>query len=261
MKENRVRRKLQSGQTTLGGFLGMGSPHVAELMAHAGLEWLVIETEHSGLDSAQVEHVLMAVSGTDTIPVVRVPPSDLFSIQRSLDMGGMGVLVPMVKTVAEAEAIVAATRYPPQGKRGFGPLRASHYSLEYNDYLAQANDNILVALILETVEAVEALEDIASVPGIDIIYVGLWDLSLAMGLDPRQVPLPETDAVIETALEVGRRTGVAIGTGCGSPGELSERESQGFTFLGAGSDYSLLIEGLTARVEAFRSSRPGGGKS
>jgi len=256
MKENWVRQKVISGQTTIGAFLGLGSPHVAELLAHAGLEWLVIETEHSGLDSAQVEHMLMAVSGTDTIPLVRVPPSDLFSIQRSLDLGAMGVLVPMVRTRGEAEAIVAATRYPPEGTRGFGPLRASHYSLEYDDYLVQAHKNILVALILETVEAVEALHEIASVPGVDIIYLGLWDLSLAMGLDPRQVPHPETDAVIGDALKVSRQTGVAIGIGCGSPEELLLRESEGFAFVGAGSDYSLLIEGARTRVEAFRASRP-----
>ena len=102
MKENWVRQKVISGQATIGGFLGLGSPNVAELLAHVGLEWLVIETEHSGLDSAQVEHMLMAINGTNTIPLVRVPPSDLFSIQRSLDLGAMGVVVPMVKTAAEA---------------------------------------------------------------------------------------------------------------------------------------------------------------
>ena len=258
MKENSVRQKVISGQPTIGGFLGLGSPNVAELLAHVGLEWLVIETEHSGLDSAQVEHMLMAINGTNTIPLVRVPPSDLFSIQRSLDLGAMGLVVPMVKTTAEAEAVVAATRYPPEGRRGFGPLRASHYSLDYDDYLGQANENILVALILETVEAVEALEEIASVPGIDILYMGLWDLSLAMGLDPRQVPHPETDAVIETALKVGQKTGVALGIGCGSPEELLRRESEGFTFMGYGSDYSLLIGAARTGVEAFRASRPRG---
>ena len=167
----------------------------------------------------------------------------------------MGVLVPMIKTAAEAEAVVSATRYPPKGTRGFGPLRASKYTIEYDSYLENANKNILVALILETKEAVENLEEIASIPGIDIIYMGLWDLSLSMGLDPRLQPLPETDTVVETALKVSQKTGVAIGMGCENFEELLRRESEGFTFMGIGSDYSLLLNAASTRVKAFQASR------
>ncbi len=256
MKENWVRRKVISGETAVGCFVGLGSPNVAELLAHVGYEWLLIETEHNSLDSAQVEHMLMAIQGTDTIPLVRVPPADLFAIQRSLDQGAMGVMVPMVKTPAEAEAIVAATRYPPEGKRGFGPVRASRYTLGYDSYLDRANENILVALILETVAAVEVLQDIASVPGVDVLYMGLWDLCLDMGLDPRQLPHPETDAVIKTALKVGEQTGTAIGIGCATPDEFLQRESQGFSFMACGSDLGLLIQGATPLLETYRTSRP-----
>lgn len=258
LQENWVRQKVLSGNTSIGCFVGLGSPNVAELLAHLGYEWLLIETEHNSLDSAQVEHMLMAIQGTDTIPLVRVPPADLFSIQRSLDQGAMGVMVPMVKTPAEAEAVVAATRYPPEGKRGFGPLRATRYTLEYDSYLDKANENILVALILETVEAVEVLEDVASVPGVDVLYMGLWDLCLNMGLDPRQLPHPETDAVIRTALEVGEQTGVAIGIGCETPNDFLRREAQGFTFMACGSDLGLLIQAATPKLEAFHTSRPPG---
>lgn len=261
MQENRVRRKVIAGETAVGCFLGLGSPPVAELLAHCGYDWLLVETEHNALDSAQVERMLMAIDGSGAMPMVRVPPSDLFAIQKALDIGGMGIIVPMVKTVEEAEAVVAATRYPPEGTRGFGPLRASRYTLDYEDYLERANQNILVGLLLETAEAVEDLERIASVPGVDLLYMGMWDLSLALGVDPRRQPHPETDAVIDKALQVGRDTGVAIGIGVGSPEDLTHRLEQGFTFLGYGSDYSLLVGGATSAVETFRASQSGNSES
>src|SRR5436190_12615175 len=139
MRANWVREKLGAGQPTIGLFLGLGSPNVAELLSHAGFDWLVIETEHNGLDSAEVEHLLMAMNGADVIPIVRVPSANPVYIQRALDMGALGIMVPMVKSAQEALAIVAATRYPPAGSRSFGPLRASHYSFDNADYLAHAN--------------------------------------------------------------------------------------------------------------------------
>src|SRR4051812_28745249 len=115
MRTNLVREKLRSGQPTIGCFLGLGSPNVAELMASAGFDWLIIETEHNALDSAEIQHMLMAVGGTDTVPLVRIPSSNPVFIQRALDMGAMGIVVPLVKTPSEAQAIVRATRFPPQG--------------------------------------------------------------------------------------------------------------------------------------------------
>jgi len=252
MQTNWVREKLLAGQPTVGCFMGLGSPNVAELLAHVGFDWLVIETEHSALDSAEIEHMLMATSGSKTIPLVRVPSREPVFIQRALDMGAMGVVVPMVKTAAEVEAIVSATRYPPVGTRGFGPLRASHYALDYEDYLNRANDNMIVALILETPEAMENLEEIAAVPGLDAVYLGLFDYCMAMGLNPLQMPFPETEAAIERALEVGRKTGLAIGIGGASPEDLRQRKAQGFTMLGYGPDFYLLADAARAGVEAFR---------
>src|SRR5215469_12299288 len=158
MHANPVLTKLRSGEATLGCFVGLGSPNVVELLGHAGLDWLVLETEHNGLDAAEVEHLLRATSGTQAVPIVRVPSAQHVFIQRALDMGALGVMVPLVRSVAEVEAIVRATRYPPQGTRSFGPLRASHYGFDNADYLKRANANILVALIIETREAIEHID-------------------------------------------------------------------------------------------------------
>ena len=252
MQKNQVRRKVLAGEPVLGALLGLGSPSVAELMGHAGYDFLVVETEHSALDLAQVEHMLMALSGTNAVPIVRVPSADPLFIQRALDAGAMGLLVPMVKTAAEAEAIVSATRYPPVGTRGFGPLRASHYTMDYPDYFASANENILIALILETKEALENLEEIASVPGIDAIFCGLFDLCLSLGLNPMDQPLPEIEEAMKEAAAICHECGVPIGVGCGSPDELRTRHGQGFRFHVYGTDFILLGAAARQGVEAFR---------
>lgn len=254
MVTNQVREKLRAGQPAIGCFLGLGSPNVAELLGHAGFDWLVIETEHNGLDSAEVEHMLMAVSGTGAVPIVRVPSSDPVFIQRALDMGAMGVLVPLVKTANEAEAIVRATRYPPHGTRSWGPLRASRYTFDNEDYFNRANDNILVALILETKEAVEDVDAIAAVPGVDVLSLGPWDLSLSLGLNPLKLPLPEVEEVLERALDVGRKRGVAIGSGCNAPEQVRRLQDRGVTFISYGPDYSLIADAARAGLAAFKQS-------
>ena len=253
MRPNWVREKLQAGEPTIGALMGLGSPNVAELMACAGYDWLVIETEHNALDSAQVEHMLMAISGTQTIPLVRPPSGDPLVIQKALDIGAMGVFVPMVRTAAEAETIVRATRYRPEGTRGFGPLRASQYTMDYADYLARANENILVVLIVETKEALENLDEIMAVSGVDALYFGLFDLCLALGLNPMNLPFPETEAAIERALVLGKQRGVAIGIGSGAPDNLQMRLEQGMTFVNYGTDYQLLGDAVRAGLEGFRS--------
>ena len=252
MLRNEVREKLLAGRPVLGAMLGLGSPNVAELMAMAGYDFLIIETEHNGLDSAEVEHMLMAI-GQEAVPVVRVPSADPVFIQRALDIGGMGILVPMVRTAGEAAAIVGATRYPPQGTRGFGPLRASRYTFDYEEYYAGANDNILVALIVETREALENLDEIAAVSGVDALFFGLFDLCLSLGLNPMQQPFPELEEAMEAAAETGRKRGVAIGVGVPSPEELRRRNDMGFRFHVYGTDYMMLGAAAKAGVEAFRS--------
>lgn len=254
MKTNRVRERLRAGQPTIGCFLGLGSPGVAELLGHAGFDWLVIETEHNGLDSAEVEHMLRAVETTDAVPIVRVPSANPVYIQRALDLGGMGILVPLVRSAAEAEAIVRATRYPPQGSRSWGPLRASRYTFDNRDYMDRANENILVALILETREAVEDLDAIAAVPGVDALFLGAADLSFAYGLDFLTGVHPPIEAAIEQMIAVCRRRGVACGTGDTSPAAIQRWVERGCTFLSYSTDYNLLASAVRDPLAELRTS-------
>ena len=255
MKENQVRQRLKTRKPAIGCFLGLGSPAVAEMMARAGMDWLVIETEHNALDSAEIQHMLMAINGSDTVPIVRVPNRDQVYIQRALDMGALGILVPGVRTADEARAIVSYTRFPPSGVRSWGPLRASDYTLDNDDYLSRANDNILVCLILETRDAVQNLEEICDVPGIDVLTIGPWDLSLELGLDPRKLPLPEIEEITNAALEIARPRGVEIGVSASSPEGIRERQQQGFAFIQYGPDYNLLVNAVNAGLNAFERER------
>ena len=252
MKDNHVRQKLRAGEAVLGLQVGLGSPNVMELLAHVGFDFLVIETEHTAIDSAQVEHMLMAVNGTQSIPLLRPSVGTPHEIQKGIDAGAMGLFMPMVRTAAEAEAIVKATRYPPQGTRGFGPLRASHYTLDYPDYFARADDNMLVTFILETKEALESLEDIMSVPGVDAFYFGLFDLCISMGLNPIEMPHPEIDAAIDYAVALSKKTGVAVGIGVDNPDDLKMRLDQGMRFMTYSTDFHILMKAARTGVDAFR---------
>ena len=157
MHKNETREKLRKQKPVLGPFVGLQSPHVAELMGHAGFDFVVVESEHNAIESAEIEHILMAVGNTDSTPIVRIPTSEKVYIQKALDIGAMGIVVPAVKTAEEAGQIVSATRFPPVGGRSWGPLRASKYTFDNEDYLQNANDNILVILIIETAEALDNL--------------------------------------------------------------------------------------------------------
>jgi 4-hydroxy-2-oxoheptanedioate aldolase len=248
---HRIREKLRAGDPTLGCFMGLGSPTVAEVLGHAGFEWLVIETEHNGLDMAQVQELVTAVEGTGAVPFVRVPSLDRVAIQRSLDIGARGIVVPLVRTADEAAAIVSATRFPPVGTRSFGPLRAARYGLDNEDYFRRANEQIVVMLILETREAYEGIREIAAVPGIDALYIGPFDLALSFGLDPLGAATAEVEALIRDAQRVCATSGAALGVPVRTVDELERRRAEGFTLLAFGPDYLLVADAARAAVAAF----------
>lgn len=252
MTSNPVKDKLHDGKTSVGTFMGLGSPQVTEVLARAGLEWLIIECEHSAVDIPHVEDILRAMNGTDTVPIVRIPSADPVWIQRSLDIGGMGIMVPLVKTVEEAQAVVDAARYPPAGKRGFGPMRASDFYMNTAEYVNSIDDNVLVTLIVETKELVDNMEEIAAIDGVDALFMGLRDLCLSLGLDVvnASYDTPEVRAVVEKMIAVSKETGVALGIHTYSVEELQAWQQRGFHFLSYKTEYKMLIdqveEGLAA---------------
>lgn len=182
MRSNTVKAKWANGEVTFGAWLSIPSSFSAEIMAHQGFDWVCIDMQHGVIDYQVAVTMLQAISSTPTIPFARVPWNEPGIIGKALDAGAMGVIIPMVNSVEEAERAVAACRYYPQGARSFGPTRATYYAGP--DYFAGANTEIACIPMIETRQAVERLDDILKVPGIDAVYVGPADLSITLGLPP-----------------------------------------------------------------------------
>jgi len=162
-------------------------------------------------------------------------------------------MVPMIRSVDEARAVVAATRYPPQGRRGFGGLRAGGYTFCNAEYFQHANDQILVVLIIETRDALDHIEAIAAVPGVDALMVGTFDLYLSLGLDPLRQPHPEGDKAVQRILDAGRKFNRAVGGAYGSAAELRQKREQGFRML-AFTDYLLLASAAKTGLAQIQST-------
>jgi 2-dehydro-3-deoxyglucarate aldolase/4-hydroxy-2-oxoheptanedioate aldolase len=198
--KNIVKSKLKNGQKTFGGFLQTTSPVAAEIMAHSGFDWLIVDLEHSPGDFGNLQSQLQAMNGTGVVPFARAPWNDAVAIKRILDTGVMGVLVPYVNTREETEAAVAACKYPPQGIRGVaGSPRAAGYTRNTIPYLTSANEETIVMVAVETTEAVKNLDEMLEVEGLDGIFIGPVDLASSMGYlgDPSQPEVQEMIALIE----------------------------------------------------------------
>jgi 4-hydroxy-2-oxoheptanedioate aldolase len=183
MRPNTVKEKWSKGQVAIGGWCSIDSSFSAEIMAHQGFDWLVVDTQHGAADYATAFAMLQAISNTPTMPFVRVPWNEPSIIMKYLDAGAYGIIVPMIETKEDAERAVWAMRYPPMGMRSSGPFRAALYGGP--GYQDECNEQLVLAVMIETPRALENLDAIASVAGIDALYIGPSDLSQALGLGPR----------------------------------------------------------------------------
>ena len=254
MRPNTVQRKLRAGQPSVGAWLSCGDSLAAELMAHVGFDWLVINTEHEALDVRTLQTMLQAISTTDTIPMVRVVWTDILAIKQPLDCGAYGVVIPMINTREEAIRAVKYCKYPPQGIRGIGGARRALYGGA--DYVACANEEIAVIVQLETAKAVDSAEEILSVEGIDAFFIGPSDLAASMGLPDRQDnPHPELLKAYDHLLAVGAKHKVPGGIHAYSPKSVDDMVDKGFRFVALSSDLGLMIRAARqdwAEIEAGR---------
>lgn len=255
----RDRLARRAEQCPVGTWIMSASPLVAEGIGHAGFDWGVIDMEHTPLDLMEVIHLLQAVAGTSMSPVVRVPWNDTVTIKRVLDAGAQTLLVPFVQDAEQARAAVAATRYPPQGVRGMaGMSRASRFGTAPN-HLVQANSQVAVIVQIETPEAVQQLEAIAAVPGIDALFVGPGDLSGSMG-HPGQLTHPAVMELMRDAADRARKLGMPIGTVGGTPEVVQQYRAAGYDFVAIASDLGLMMRASMAALQTVRAaSNPEGG--
>ena len=251
LPENVFKKRLGEDGVQFGLWLGMGSPVAAELCACAGFDWLLIDAEHAPNDLRSVLRQLQAIEGSGTQAIARVADGDPTRIKRYLDAGVQSLLVPMVDTAEQAEALAAAVRYPPRGVRGLATsiTRASRWT-QIENYAAQAESQICLIVQAETVTALDNLKDIAAVDGVDSVFIGPSDLSASMGY-LGQPNHPEVQAAMAQALRDIAASGKAPGTLAGSPETVRTHTANGAKFLGIGSDTALLAsasKGLLSSV-------------
>jgi 4-hydroxy-2-oxoheptanedioate aldolase len=238
-----------------------GSPLVAEICAGSGMDWLLIDMEHSpnGLESVLAQ--LQAVAAYPITPVVRVPIGDVVTIKQVLDLGAQNLLVPMVSSRAEAEAAVAAVRYPPRGTRGVGSALAR--SARWNrvdDYLQNADAHVSLFVQVETTAGVEAAAEIAAVDGIDGVFVGPSDLAASMGLLGQQTH-PDVTAAVLRAFEAVRAAGKPVGVNAFDPATADAYLGAGAAFVLVGADTALLARATEALAARYIPAGPTAGEA
>lgn len=210
---NPLKEKMKSGQVAVGTFINFYAPSVVEIVGYAGLDYIVIDDEHGAFTYPQIEELIRAAEISGTTALVRVSYDDS-AIQKALDRGAMGIQVPMVNNKKDAEAVVRKAKYAPIGTRGIAySVRAAKFGkYKGKEYLDSADENTLVVVHIETQEAVDNFDEIAGVPGVDVVFVGPTDLSVSMGYKEEGANHPKVQAVVKDLLARGKEKGVIMGT-------------------------------------------------
>ena len=251
MRENRLRTLWAEGKTAVNGWLAIPNGFSAEVMAHQGWDTLTIDMQHGLIDEAALIPMLQAISTTETVPVVRVPWLEPGVLMKALDAGAYALICPMINTREDAQKLVAWTHYAPQGTRSFGPVRATLYGGA--DYPEQANRTIVTFAMIETAQALDNLDAILSVEGLDAIYIGPSDLSLSLGCKPVFDDVdPKAQQAIEHIVARAKAHGVVAGIHNGRADVARARVAMGFRFVTLGSDARLLAAGSQQLLAAMR---------
>ncbi len=251
MRPNRLRQLAETGTPAVNAWLAIPSAYSAEVMGHQGFDSVTVDLQHGMIAFDAAVAMLQAIASTPAVPLARVSRNEPALVMQLLDAGAYGIICPMISTATEAALFVSACRYPPAGQRSFGPARGLLYGGP--DYFDHADREILALAMLETCEAIDNADDILAVPGLDGIYVGPNDLSLAMGRRPSAEP--EDVEVADTILSLCRKTraaGQVAGIFCSSGEAAARRIREGFTLVTPGNDVGLLSKASKAAIAAAR---------
>jgi 4-hydroxy-2-oxoheptanedioate aldolase len=263
MRENRLRTLWNAGGAAINGWLAVPNSFSAETMAAQGWDTLTIDLQHGVVDYQAMVQMLQAISTTPTVPVVRVPWLEPGILMKTLDAGAYAVICPMVNTREDAQNLVAWTHYAPRGTRSFGPVRALLYGGP--DYPQHANDTIVTFAMIETAKALDNLDSILSVEGLDAVYIGPSDLSLSLGCRPVFDDVdPKAQQAIDHILERAKAHGLRAGIHNGNAAGALARIAKGFQFVTVSSDARMLAAGSQQILGAMRATQApadGGGSS
>jgi len=250
-----IRERVLNGELMGGTFINLGSSLTAEIAGQAGLDWLLIDLEHGAGDRHELLFQLQAIESTPTAPIVRVAWNDPVQFKRALDLGPSGIMVPYVQSAEGARRAVAAMRYPPAGVRGVASMhRACGFGSDFDEYFRRADSQLLTVVQIETAAAVDHVDEIAAVDGVDVLFVGPMDLSISLGI-ARQWDHPVFSSAVNKVVSACRKAGKAAGTLVQSEDQIERSVSVGFSFLALSSDGAMVVQGMRGAVAAFRKQR------
>jgi len=253
VRPNKIKQMWRDGKFVTLGWLSVSHGFTAEVMARQGFDALCVDMQHGTTDMNGVWPMLQAISQTDTVPVVRVPWNDPPTIMKALDLGAYAIIVPLINTAEDAAKAVAACRYPPVGMRSSGPVRAVHYGGA--DYLAKANDEIVVMAMIETKEGLANLDKICATPGLDAVYIGPSDLSFALGLAPRgDNPDPVHVATCDKICDAAHKHGIKAVMHCASAAFAAGAVKRGFDMVMLTSDLASMVAGVRRQLDDLKAA-------
>ena len=235
-----LKQKIRNKTQTIGSWITLGHPGIAEIMSKAGFDWLTIDLEHSGINIQQTEDLIRVIELCDVSPLVRITNNDPNLIKRVLDAGSHGIIVPMVNSLADAQLAIQSAYYPPKGKRSFGLARAQRYGVGFKDYLERSKDETIIIVQIEHIDALNELEAILSLDEIDGYIIGPYDLSGSMNI-PGQFENSEYLDVISTINEVAKKLGKSGGIHIVEPDlQLLEIAKKEYNFIAYSVDFRMI---------------------
>jgi 4-hydroxy-2-oxoheptanedioate aldolase len=257
LKTNPLKPKLQSRDFVLGTFVEIPSPQLVEVLGLAGFDFVVIDREHGAIDLHDTEEMVRACLSTDLSPIVRVPACDPVLVRQPLDMGATGIHVPQIDSAAAAEASVRYSKFFPQGERGMQPFvrSASYRAGDTAEYLRTANDALTIVLHIEGQKGVDELDSILALPGVDVVFIGPYDLSQSLGI-PGQVKHPRVREKMLDVLERTRKAGKYVGTYCDDIPTALEWQKLGVSYITVSMDAYMLYTAARDIVQGVRKARP-----
>jgi 2-keto-3-deoxy-L-rhamnonate aldolase RhmA len=240
---NKLRKALLVNELSLGAWVQIGNPSIGEIFAKAGFDWVCVDLEHGGIDLETMTNIFRAIDKYDCVPVARLPCNDPIWIHRVLDAGAGGLIIPMVNNAEEAKRGVSEAKYPPLGTRGFGYSRANSHGVDFDEYITGANEDIAVIAQIEHKDAIENIDAILAVDGVDGVFIGPYDLSGSMGI-PGEFDTPEMMAAMEKYLAACASAGKCAGTHIVRPNEkdIAEVVADGYKLIALGVDTVFLYE-------------------
>jgi 2-dehydro-3-deoxyglucarate aldolase len=252
-----IKKRLQLGEVTLGAWMSMAHPSIAEILSMSGYEWVVIETEHTAIDVSEVLRLIIAIEQRGCVPLVRLAWNDPIQAKAVLDSGAAGIIVPMINTKMDAELAVKMTKYPPEGIRGVGLARAHGYGVDFEEYVKCANEDTLLIFQIEHIDAVNNIDEILSVKGVDGTFIGPYDLSMSLGI-PGQLDHPKVKSAMKKVLEATLEHGLVPGIHLVQPADAVEKciasISEGYKFIALGTDILFLGDSARALNRDIRSA-------